>query len=1408
MSHYISGKLLPWKRFWVPWDGKINCGDDGKGFLRDPDDDWGRFSNPEVLVIDTLLEKRCVILSGHPGTGKTVTVENAVVDLKRRVKGPDIVLALRCRDIPSAEVMKALTLDSSDWRCARENSGDITLVIDGVDEGLRKVPEFARTLRALIAGELAEKLRLVLVCRSAEWDVVAGQELMGLWPEDQRAGVMELCPLRQCDAAEAAAAMKLDADAFIEAVYQRRVQGMAARPITLKMLLKEFARGREFPGSTRTLYLRAAHDLCKEFDEDRERLLAKHYRRPPEPRIFRVVSRIAALVMFGGKSVILRSGGEPASHELLLSSVVGGNESIDGDVFEVTSELVDAALETPHFSFRGQNRFGFDHQTFAEILAAEYVREFELPQLRRLLCLPLDGREYVVPQLAEVASWLACSRPDWADFLIQNDPEVLLRSDISELTDSHKEKTVTALLDRAARLEVFSDISLRPYYRTLRHHRLTAQLRPVILDSSRPRNVRELAIDIAGHARMRKLAPDLWWLLRNQQAPDLFNTITHAIERVGNANSRTNWLAARRGKIPGDTHQDLLGVALRVAVPTLLPVRKVLPFLEKPIRDSYFGSYRATLTHHLPNHVAKADLPQLLRKLSQWPACFDSLSPFHRLAEHAFDLALDHLRDRRIRKPLVSLWIIRARKFGLLPDPNKKSKGNRATGLRDLQRRLAFVRALLNEPGTKGTDLVGYGHSLLNIDDLPWLLTELPKAPKNRRKTWAEVTASFAWSAASNETSKPAEAALSKHATAVIATCSLCPELKAALPISNRFDTVTMLLRHVKARELWLKRHREALERRNPRPKPLPRRKQLTIAFQNLRRTKHPSWWVPIVQLACRRQDGDPSDTSNGFQRDITQAPGWQTLTTTEKRLARKAAREFLIKCTDSNRPTNQLTNFSEAGYHAIVLNRREIAKNRGLRRAVINKWVPTVVDYFNNAEPEHQEMIAFIYHLAPAQTVKRLLDHLRKDAREEGFALSLRAFARCWDARLSSTVVKFAERAKNPSLLRNVLLFIAEQRPAAMIQLIRKRFRARSTGLQDWRNQAFVSVALLKFSSVFWDQAWKLIASASKAMSVKFFLSIARDTDERSGFLSRLSEPQLATLYLRLVVLFPPQKDPPWEGSRTLGAPDQIRRLRDFAINQLVGVATQPALDELQKIIRRRPRSSRDSLMWYYQKARRNRLQKLWTGRTVPPNEILALSRVRDARLVETEDDLVEVILDSLVRLEKALKEGGIVSVYDLWNTPSKQPASPKAEEFVSKKIAAWLRQDLGNGLIVNREVQVESLGGGRSDLKIEAHSRSAVEPRVLIVIIEVKRSSHRDVAGACKTQLVNGYLRRNAWTHGIYLVAWFGVDSVAQARWTSVQAAQGAIRKWVSASVAPTVSVSGCLLDLRLNALATPSS
>lgn len=322
MAGYISGRRLPWKRFWIPWDGKIRCGYDGRGFLDDPEDEWGKYSNPQVRSLDDLLLKRCLVLSGHPGIGKTVALETALEKLARELHAPDELFSFHCRYITSIEMLRAETVGHPRWRAARTANGNITLILDGVDEGLRKVPEFVGALAVMLRDESHQRLQVVLVCRSAEWDVAAGEQLMHLWQEIERGGVYELCPLRQLDAENAARAAGLDEQAFIKSVYRQRIQGLAARPITLKMLLEEFRTRHGFPKSARDLYARASWRMSGEVDEERVKSLRKHYTPPPQKHVHRVISRIAGAL--ADSAPHLR---RPAAN-LALADVLGDAVSI------------------------------------------------------------------------------------------------------------------------------------------------------------------------------------------------------------------------------------------------------------------------------------------------------------------------------------------------------------------------------------------------------------------------------------------------------------------------------------------------------------------------------------------------------------------------------------------------------------------------------------------------------------------------------------------------------------------------------------------------------------------------------------------------------------------------------------------------------------------------------------------------------------------------------------------------------------------------------------------------------------------------------------------------------------------------------------------------------------------------
>lgn len=136
-----------------------------------------------------------------------------------------------------------------------------------------------------------------------------------------------------------------------------------------------------------------------------------------------------------------------------------------------------------------------------------------------MLCRDEAG-EHVVPQLAELASWLAGERDDIFDLLLTTQPEILLRTDLSHLGDPRKQQVIDALLQKAANAEFFEKHDeRRPFYAALAHPGLSDQLRKIILDRNKNNVVRWLAIDIASVCKCRDLFPALLTILKRRKDP-------------------------------------------------------------------------------------------------------------------------------------------------------------------------------------------------------------------------------------------------------------------------------------------------------------------------------------------------------------------------------------------------------------------------------------------------------------------------------------------------------------------------------------------------------------------------------------------------------------------------------------------------------------------------------------------------------------------------------------------------------------------------------------------------------------------------------------------------------------------------------------------------------------------------
>jgi hypothetical protein len=206
--------------------GSITC-DVAGGFLQDPDGTFGKFSNKDLRSLPDLSSVPCLILTGEPGIGKSQSLHDFVT-LSNPSSVP--VLFVDFREYPDLATFKEKVIKSKDWVNLSEAGTSLRLLIDGLDEGLIKIPGFLEYFVSECKGlppQAIQNLSLILTCRILDWPWAVGQNLINIFSSAKDAegksipNVWELCPLRRQDATEAAVAKGLDPEGFIRTIYLR-----------------------------------------------------------------------------------------------------------------------------------------------------------------------------------------------------------------------------------------------------------------------------------------------------------------------------------------------------------------------------------------------------------------------------------------------------------------------------------------------------------------------------------------------------------------------------------------------------------------------------------------------------------------------------------------------------------------------------------------------------------------------------------------------------------------------------------------------------------------------------------------------------------------------------------------------------------------------------------------------------------------------------------------------------------------------------------------------------------------------------------------------------------------------------------------------------------------------------------
>lgn len=563
--------------------------------------------SPALRTIDELAELQVVALVGERGLGKTTTL-NAYEQRARADTGEEVV-RFDLADYGSDSLLVTDVFDDPRLQRWRGGDGEMRLLLDSFDECKARIPNLGGLLASRLRRSPAERLRLMIVCRIADWPLSLEAELHAIFGE---VGVYELLPLQRDDVRAIAEQAGLDGDGFLAAVEHSGVTALASRPLTLKLLLGRFQQsGGALPDSQAQLYEEGMAWLCDEpnpswHDAGLTGRLAVAQR-------LAVAGRLAAITVFSAAPAFWTGpvSGEVPAGDVLVEACTGGTEPTGRDSVEVSRDAVREVLGTGLFSSRGGYRLGWAHQSYAEFLAARHLarRQPKQPQLRGLFAVDADGT--VPPQLRGVAAWLVALAPERAAFLLEGDPLPLVGTGITAADPLLRARAVDGLLDRARAGRYHHETGRA--FRGLGHPGLADQLRPVLTDKTEPLDARQLAVDLAEGGRATDLGPVLAELALDQSEPqELRVNAGYAVVRIGDDNAKQLLKPLALGAAGDDPDDQLKGVGLQATWPGGLTVAEVLGVLAPPKVELLIGAYFRFLHQQFAADLQPGDLPEAL----------------------------------------------------------------------------------------------------------------------------------------------------------------------------------------------------------------------------------------------------------------------------------------------------------------------------------------------------------------------------------------------------------------------------------------------------------------------------------------------------------------------------------------------------------------------------------------------------------------------------------------------------------------------------------------------------------------------------------------------------------------------------------------------------------------------------
>jgi len=426
---FLNGDPIAWRRWWLPAGEEPTL---WQGLLPDPCEGNLRFLNRGLVPLTDSVNLRARVLLADGGMGKSTELHGELERL--RANGEHAVLVDLGAYASIGEVKDAISEAVRSWQDTGA-SGDLVLALDGFDEPLLDVRNLSDVLADALGRLDTRRLRVIVASRTSLWNPALRKKFAEWWGEEQVVSLF-LAPLTAADIAAAASSEDVDGDEFVGAVRAAGAGPLAARPVTLRLLLAG-ARDGAPPSRQLDVYRTGVAGLAR---ESGERRLERRRTGATLDRRLAAARRLATVSLLTGRPAIVRRlGPVQTPAQLALDEVADDDAGL-----AALDDVWDSALLTG-----GDTTRSWCHHSVAEYLCAETLAGLPVGTAWSLLAAPGDPMR-LRPQLEETAAWTASIGDGMFDRLADSQPWLLMNADLRGRPAQDRERVGRAVVERLA----------------------------------------------------------------------------------------------------------------------------------------------------------------------------------------------------------------------------------------------------------------------------------------------------------------------------------------------------------------------------------------------------------------------------------------------------------------------------------------------------------------------------------------------------------------------------------------------------------------------------------------------------------------------------------------------------------------------------------------------------------------------------------------------------------------------------------------------------------------------------------------------------------------------------------------------------------------------------------------------